>query len=73
MLQPEAAQSLETTSATVLASAWRSPAEQYLILHWKQHGICGVQNAANPGSSLFETGLAVDFGYQTEILATGWT
>ena len=38
--------------------------------------MCGVTGAANPGSSLFESGLAVDFGvvhpFGAELNALGW-
>ena len=77
-LQAEAADALAEASETpiVLESAWRSPAEQYVVMHWNQHGVCGVTKPAKPGSSLFNTGYAVDFGTTTPFNQTlenyGW-
>jgi hypothetical protein len=48
-----------STTMTV-NSMLRSVAAQYLLYVWYQQGLCGIGDAATPGSSNHESGLALD-------------
>jgi len=62
-LEPPAAAALKKAvaahgGAITINSALRSLAQQYLLYQWQ--GTCGIQIAAQPGSSNHETGIAID-------------
>ncbi|HEY3360102.1 MAG TPA: M15 family metallopeptidase [Polyangia bacterium] len=43
-----------------VSSMMRTVASQYLLYYWYQHGQCGIEIAATPGTSNHESGLALD-------------
>jgi MYXO-CTERM domain-containing protein len=43
-----------------VTSMLRSVVQQYLLYYWFQHGQCGIGDAATPGNSQHESGLALD-------------
>lgn len=57
-------------------SAYRTCAQQFLLRRRKELGICGIAQAALPGSSLHESGLALDIpdinGWKPFLEAQGW-
>lgn len=57
-------------------SAYRTCAQQFLLRRWKELGKCGIGQAALPGSSLHESGLALDIpdvsGWKPFLQAQGW-
>ncbi len=57
-------------------SAYRSVAQQYLIVQWFQDGRCGITAAAAPGTSNHESGRAVDVANWSQRIASleahGW-
>lgn len=60
----------------LLTSAYRSVAQQYLIVRWFQDGRCGITAAAEPGQSNHESGRAIDVSNWAERVAIldahGW-
>lgn len=68
-LQSGAASALREAAATrpdkpfAINSTWRSTLQQHILRHWK--GRCGIRVVAKPGSSLHESGLALDVPLET--------
>jgi len=60
-----------------LNSAYRTVAQQYLIVRWFEAGRCGITAAADPGSSNHESGRAIDVANWSERVsvlgANGWS
>ncbi len=78
-LAPSAASALRSaigTSSISLSSAYRSVAAQYLLYKWWKAGQCGIQLAAEPGSSNHQSGRAIDVpsynSWITKLQAKGW-
>ena len=71
----KAAVSASGTSIT-LSSAYRSVAQQYLLLKWHNAGQCGIQAAAVPGKSNHQSGRAIDVPsynfWISKLQAQGW-
>ncbi len=63
-MQRAAAKSLKAAANQVsdiyLTSALRTLPQQYLLYRWYLAGRCGISLAASPGTSLHESGLAID-------------
>lgn len=57
-------------------SAYRTCAQQFLLRRWKERGVCGIAQAALPGKSFHESGLALDVpdvsGWKPFLEAQGW-
>ncbi len=57
-------------------SAYRTCAQQFLLRNWFERGLCSIGAAAKPGSSLHESGLAIDIpdvsGWKPFLQAQGW-
>jgi uncharacterized protein (TIGR03382 family) len=69
---------LESVSATVqINSAFRTVAQQYLLVKWHDAGRCGISAAAAPGRSNHESGRAVDLANYSSVRSAmtskGWT
>ncbi|MEP0914748.1 peptidoglycan-binding protein [Leptolyngbya sp. GB1-A1] len=60
----------------VINSAYRTCAQQFLLRRRKELGSCGIAQAALPGNSLHESGLALDIpdvsGWKPFLEAQGW-
>jgi len=81
-LHPSAANALKAAVAASgtsisLSSAYRSVAQQYLLLKWFRAGQCGIQAAALPGNSNHQSGRAIDVpsysAWISRLQAQGWT
>lgn len=81
-LNPGAAAALQQAVAASgtsisLSSAYRSVAQQYLLLKWFNAGQCGIQAAAVPGKSNHQSGRAIDVPsynfWISKLQAKGWT
>lgn len=81
-LSPGAAAAMKAAVAAsgttlTLSSAYRSVAQQYLLLKWYRAGQCGIQAAATPGSSNHQSGRAIDVPsynfWISKLQAKGWT
>ncbi|HEY9695952.1 MAG TPA: peptidoglycan-binding protein [Trichocoleus sp.] len=63
-LQPAAKENLrraiKSKGTLVITSAYRTVVQQYLLWRWFQQGQCGISDAAEPGLSNHENGLALD-------------
>jgi N-acetylmuramoyl-L-alanine amidase len=59
-----------------ITSAYRTCAQQFLLSFWRDIGICGIAQAARPGQSFHESGLAIDIpdvsGWKPFLVAQGW-
>ncbi len=81
-LNPAAANAMKAAVAAsgtniTLSSAYRSVAQQYLLLKWYRAGQCGIQAAAEPGKSNHQSGRAIDVPsynfWIPKLQAQGWT
>ncbi|MBL8956694.1 MAG: carboxypeptidase regulatory-like domain-containing protein [Myxococcaceae bacterium] len=81
-LNPAAASALKAAVAAsgtniTLSSAYRSVAQQYLLLKWFRAGQCGIQAAAEPGKSNHQSGRAIDVPsynfWISRLQAHGWS
>lgn len=69
---------IEGISTTVqINSAFRTVAQQFLLLKWKEQGRCGISAAAAPGRSNHESGRALDLAnwssVRTAMSNRGWS
>lgn len=80
-LNPAAASAMKAAvsaagTGITLSSAYRSVAQQYLLLKWHNAGQCGIQAAAVPGKSNHQSGRAIDVPsynfWISKLQAQGW-
>lgn len=81
-LQPAAKEALRRAirsrgnTTLQITSAYRTVAQQYILWQWFQRGQCGIPDAATPGRSNHEDGLALDIpdysAWRSPLEREGW-